>query len=38
VLAMTIAADHRVLDGAGAAEFLVSVRRLLENPILLAMT
>ena len=38
VLAMTIAADHRVLDGVGAAEFLTSVRRVLENPILLAMT
>jgi pyruvate dehydrogenase E2 component (dihydrolipoamide acetyltransferase) len=38
VLGMTIAADHRVVDGAGAAEFLASVRRLLENPILLAMT
>lgn len=35
VLAITVSADHRVTDGVGAAEFLVEVKRLLENPILL---
>ncbi len=32
---VTISADHRVTDGVGAAEFLVEVKRLLENPVLL---
>lgn len=31
----TLSADHRVVDGWGAAEFLQSFRRLLENPYLL---
>jgi pyruvate dehydrogenase E2 component (dihydrolipoamide acetyltransferase) len=35
ILEMTISADHRVTDGVGAAEFLVEVKRLLENPLLL---
>jgi pyruvate dehydrogenase E2 component (dihydrolipoamide acetyltransferase) len=35
ILEVTISADHRVTDGVGAAEFLVEVKRLLENPILL---
>ncbi len=29
---LTLAADHRVLDGADAAEFLDRIRNLLENP------
>ncbi|MER3456665.1 MAG: hypothetical protein C4304_07250 [candidate division GAL15 bacterium] len=37
VLQLTVSADHRVTDGAGAAEFLVEVKRLLENPILLVL-
>jgi pyruvate dehydrogenase E2 component (dihydrolipoamide acetyltransferase) len=32
---LTISADHRVTDGVGAAAFLVEVKRLLENPVLL---
>ncbi len=35
VLQLTLSADHRVTDGAGAAEFLGEVKRLLENPLLL---
>ncbi|MEM3754548.1 MAG: 2-oxo acid dehydrogenase subunit E2 [Candidatus Bathyarchaeia archaeon] len=27
--------DHRVIDGAGAAKFLRTLKRLLENPYLL---
>nr|WP_290665577.1 2-oxo acid dehydrogenase subunit E2 [Ardenticatena sp.] len=33
VLKVTISADHRVTDGAEAAEFLVEFKRLLENPM-----
>jgi pyruvate dehydrogenase E2 component (dihydrolipoamide acetyltransferase) len=32
VMKVTLGADHRVIDGALAAEFLARVRRLLENP------
>lgn len=32
---MTLSADHRILDGAIAADFLRDVRRLLEDPYLL---
>jgi pyruvate dehydrogenase E2 component (dihydrolipoamide acetyltransferase) len=35
MIEVTISADHRATDGAGAAEFLVEVKRLLENPVLL---
>ncbi len=35
MIEITISADHRVTDGVGAAEFLVEVKRLLENPVLL---
>jgi pyruvate/2-oxoglutarate dehydrogenase complex dihydrolipoamide acyltransferase (E2) component len=28
---LTLSVDHRVVDGAAAAEFLGSVRRLIEN-------
>jgi pyruvate dehydrogenase E2 component (dihydrolipoamide acetyltransferase) len=35
ILQMTVSADHRLTDGVGAAEFLLEVKRLLENPILL---
>jgi pyruvate dehydrogenase E2 component (dihydrolipoamide acetyltransferase) len=38
VLTMTVAADHRITDGAGVAEFLATVQHLLEHPILLSMT
>ena len=29
---MTLSGDHRVIDGASGAEYLATVRRLLENP------
>ena len=29
----TLSTDHRVADGAQAAEFAVEVKRLLENPV-----
>src|SRR5690606_33512707 len=32
VMRTTISADHRVTDGAEAAEFMVELKRLLENP------
>ena len=32
---VTLSADHRVVDGALAAQFLAEVRRLLEHPLLL---
>jgi len=30
---VTLSSDHRVVDGALAAQFLAEVRRLLESPI-----
>ncbi len=35
VMRMTLSADHRVLDGADAAEFLATVKSYLEAPIML---
>ncbi len=35
-MTITLAADHRALDGAEVAQFLQSVRKYLENPMLLA--
>ena len=35
-MSITLAADHRALDGAEVATFLQSVRKYLENPMLLA--
>lgn len=35
---LTLAADHRALDGAEVAQFLQSVKRYLENPMLLAVS
>lgn len=35
-MSLTLAADHRALDGAEVATFLQSVRKYLENPMLLA--
>jgi len=32
---LTLSSDHRVVDGALAAQFLQEVRRLLENPVTL---
>ena len=32
---VTLSSDHRVVDGALAAQFLQEVRRLLENPVTL---
>ena len=37
VMRMTASVDHRVVYGAEAAEFLAEVRRLLENPVTLAL-
>jgi pyruvate dehydrogenase E2 component (dihydrolipoamide acetyltransferase) len=31
-MTMTLSADHRAVDGATAAEFLRTLRRLLEEP------
>ena len=33
VMKATLSTDHRVADGAEAAQFLVEVKRLLENPV-----
>jgi pyruvate dehydrogenase E2 component (dihydrolipoamide acetyltransferase) len=33
IMKVTLSADHRVVDGATAAQFLVHLRRLLENPL-----
>lgn len=30
---ITLSVDHRVVDGVAAAEYLISVRKLLENPV-----
>ncbi len=35
VMKLTLSADHRVTDGAEAAQFLIEVKRLLENPLTL---
>jgi len=32
IMQVTLSADHRVTDGAGAAEYLAELRQLLENP------
>ena len=32
---VTLAVDHRVVDGAAAAQFLAELKRTLENPYLL---
>jgi pyruvate dehydrogenase E2 component (dihydrolipoamide acetyltransferase) len=34
---LSISVDHRIVDGATAARFLVYLQRLLENPGLLAL-
>lgn len=34
-MSLTLCADHRVIDGADAAKFLVSIKKLLETPSLL---
>jgi pyruvate dehydrogenase E2 component (dihydrolipoamide acetyltransferase) len=34
---VTMSSDHRVIDGALAAQFLAEVRRLLEAPVALVM-
>ena len=35
---VTLSSDHRVIDGALAAQFLAEVRRLLENPVSLLLS
>jgi pyruvate dehydrogenase E2 component (dihydrolipoamide acetyltransferase) len=32
---VTMSCDHRVIDGATGAKFLATLRRLIENPLLL---
>ena len=33
IMNATISADHRIVDGVEGAEFLIEVKRLLENPM-----
>jgi pyruvate dehydrogenase E2 component (dihydrolipoamide acetyltransferase) len=33
---VTMSCDHRVIDGAVGAKFLQTLRRLVENPLMLA--
>ena len=33
IMKLTLSADHRVTDGAEAAQFLMEIKRLLENPL-----
>jgi pyruvate dehydrogenase E2 component (dihydrolipoamide acetyltransferase) len=35
VMSITLSADHRILDGAVAAKFMVALRKYLENPVLM---
>ena len=35
IMNVTLSADHRVVDGASAAEFLVTLKHLLEHPLML---
>ena len=37
LLGVTLACDHRILYGAPAAEFLATIRGLLEEPLALAL-
>ncbi len=37
VMTLTLSADHRVTDGAETAQFLVELKRLLENPLQLVL-
>lgn len=37
VLKLTLSCDHRVVDGAGGAKFLQSLKQILENPAVLLM-
>jgi pyruvate dehydrogenase E2 component (dihydrolipoamide acetyltransferase) len=36
-MTLTLSCDHRILDGARAAEFLSTIRTLLEQPLRLAL-
>jgi pyruvate dehydrogenase E2 component (dihydrolipoamide acetyltransferase) len=35
MMTLSLTADHRIIDGATAAEFLQRVKNLLENPALM---
>ena len=37
VMKATLSVDHRVADGAEAAQFLMEVKRLLESPVSLVL-
>jgi pyruvate dehydrogenase E2 component (dihydrolipoamide acetyltransferase) len=37
-LCLTLSADHRVIDGAQAAQFLATLAKLIENPVSLALS
>ena len=37
IMKATLSVDHRVADGAEAAEFLMEIKRLLENPLSLVL-
>jgi pyruvate dehydrogenase E2 component (dihydrolipoamide acetyltransferase) len=34
-MTLTLSADHRVVDGANAAQFLADLRSLLEDPVMI---
>ena len=36
-IAIGLSCDHRVVDGAIGAEFLATLRKLIENPVLMLM-
>jgi len=36
LMRMTLGADHRLLDGADAADFLATIKSYLEAPVMLA--
>ena len=38
VMKATLSVDHRVADGAEAAQFLMEIKRLLENPVSLVLS
>ena len=37
IMKATLSVDHRVADGAEAAQFLMEIKKLLENPVRLVL-